>query len=50
MKLVRFVCPNNGKPGWCDICRRPCPHLYEVLAPDEKPPVCPTHRVPMVKP
>lgn len=47
---VRYVCPKNGQPAVCLVCHEACPHRCETLALDGHPPICPTHRIPMVKP
>lgn len=50
MTQVRYVCPQNGQFAYCEVCRTQRLHRCEVLAPEGKPPTCPTHRVPMVTP
>jgi hypothetical protein len=46
---VRYVCPLNGTPADCEVCEDKRRHRCETLAPEGKPPLCPTHAVRMVR-
>ena len=46
---VRYVCPENGSFVYCEDCQGTRGHRCEVLWPEkDRPPTCPTHRIPMV--